>query len=142
MASEFEDLQPIAALMEERALARHRDMLVQEDALRRELDEIENLRHRSLRQDDQAHARRMLGADGVWQNWLAQRRLRLTQELAVLQVRKAETLAAAQTAFARHQVTADLAADDREVQRRRNFTLAERRLEEDWQTSVSASKGY
>jgi hypothetical protein len=130
MATDFEDLQQITALLEERALARHRTILDQETALRQELAEIESLRHKSLRQDDHAHARRMLGADGLWQGWLAERRMRLNQDLAMLQVRKGESQTAAQMAFARNQVTADLSRQDRDTARRKRQARSERRLEE------------
>ncbi|MGY9045953.1 MAG: hypothetical protein ACKVKF_02500, partial [Rhodobacterales bacterium] len=107
-------------------------ILAQETTLRRELEEIENLRYQTLRQEEGAHARRMLGADSLWQGWLAQRRMHLNQELAVLQVRKADSLEDAQTAFARHQVTSDLAAEARFGQRKRRIEQTERRLEEDF----------
>ncbi len=137
MATDFEDLQKITAILEEQALARHRTILERETGLRQELAEIETLRHQSLRQDDHAHARRMLGADGLWQGWLAERRMRLNQDLAMLQVRKAESLNTAQTAFARAQVTADLSREELLKARQTRMSLAERRLEEGFHAAVS-----
>ncbi len=133
MTPEFDELERITALLEEQALDRHRAILSRETGLRRELEEIEKLRFRALRLDDQSHTRRMLGADSLWQGWLAERRMRLNQDLAMLQVRKAESHSAADTAFARHQVTAELARDHAEVRRRKRIALTERRLEEGFQ---------
>ncbi|SNR37131.1 hypothetical protein [Puniceibacterium sediminis] len=130
MSTEFDDIREITAIMEERALAKHRDVLAQEAAVNREIVEIEKLRYQTLRQDDGAQARRMLGADGLWQGWLAQRRMHLNQDLAMLRVRKADSLHAAQTAFARHQVTTNLASDARAEQHQRRISQSERRLEE------------
>ena len=113
-------------------MERHRAILEQERALRRELDEIENLRHQTLRADADAHARQILGADGLWQGWLAQRRMALNQELAMVQVRKFDSHANAKTAFARHQVTADLAQEAARERYRLRSVNADRRLEEDF----------
>lgn len=132
MSTEFDDIHEITAIMEERALAKHRDVLDREAAVNREIAEIEKLRYQTLRKDDQATVRRMLGADVLWQGWLAQRRMHLNQDLAMLRVRKADSLIAAQTAFARHQVTSDLAADARVEQRQRRILQSETRLDEDF----------
>ncbi|MFZ5963538.1 hypothetical protein ACOXXX_11345 [Thalassococcus sp. BH17M4-6] len=99
----------IAALTEDRALARLREVQEEEQRLRAELDEIEALRCASVQDAERAHARRISGAEAQWQGWLVQRRMALNQELILLQIKKAERQDRAREMHARANVSRSLA---------------------------------
>ncbi|KMK65550.1 hypothetical protein [Puniceibacterium sp. IMCC21224] len=128
MPSDFDDMTVITALMQDRALASYRRTLEEEVSLRQELGEIEQLRIAALHRDSQDIARRVTGADGLWQGWIARRRTGLNQELAMLQIRKSAQRTLAQTAFARNQVAEELAKGDNTQKNRRREAMLDQRL--------------
>lgn len=111
MTTEFDELVRITAVLQERALAKYRDILSEERQLRQELAEIEQLRRAAMTEDSSAHARRISGVDAQWQAWLVQRQTRINQQLALCQVRKAERQDAARLSFGRQDVASGLAAE-------------------------------
>lgn len=109
MTDEIDGLLRVTALLRERALEQYRRDLDEEARLQAEKDRIDALRMQVFTAEQDLSARRLTGADTLWQGWLAGRRGQLNQEIAMARARQAHSMNAAQAAFSRDEAAKGLA---------------------------------
>lgn len=119
----MDELLRVTLLLRERALERYRLDLAEEMRLQAEQGRIDGLRQAAFAAADSLDARRFLGADTLWQGWLAQRRGEINRGIAMARARQAHSIAAARLAFARDEAAKEVAR--REAAERRSARLAE-----------------
>jgi len=81
MTDEIDGLLRVTTLLRERALEQYRRDLDEEARLQAEKDRIDALRMQVFTAEQDLSARRLTGADTLWQGWLAGRRGQLNQEM-------------------------------------------------------------
>ncbi|MBN9886117.1 hypothetical protein [Salipiger abyssi] len=123
MTQNMDELLRVTALLRERALESYRRDLAEESRLQAEQARIDGLRQATFAEADSLDARRLLGADTLWQGWLAQRRGEINQGIAMARARQAHSAAAARLAFARDEAAKEVARH--EAAERRSALLAE-----------------
>ena len=99
-----------------RELARIREILDRETALRGQLLRLAQQAERARRDHAADPAMQSLGADMAWQGWLGRSRRRLNTELAQVMARKLVAMDSVRNAFGREQAVQTLA--DAEAARR------------------------
>lgn len=109
MSDDIDALMKVTALLRERALEQYRRDLAEEVRLQAEKDRIDALRMQVFSADQALDARRLTGADTLWQGWLAGRRGQLNQEIAMARARQAHSINAARAAFSRDEAAKDMA---------------------------------
>ena len=108
---------PVSQAKLDHALDKYREALNEQTRLTGERAEIDRLRGAAQRLPDDP-ARGALGADGLWQDWLLQRRADIQTRLAMNRARQMELLARARDAFGRHQAVQDLCDAGQQENRR------------------------
>lgn len=117
MTRDLDELRELTRLLEERALQEHRVQRAEEARLRAEIGQIDAMRSAAQGDPSVIDTRQVLGADLLWKGWLAGRRERINQELALSRARQDYTLARARQEFSRHGAVEELMRRD-EARRR------------------------
>ncbi|MCR8549513.1 hypothetical protein M4578_16910 [Salipiger sp. P9] len=123
MTDDIGALLRVTALLRERALESYRRDLMEELRLQDEQRRIDAMRHGAFADRESLDARRLIGADTLWQGWLARRRGEINRDIALSRARQAHSIAHARRAFARDEAAREVA--QREALARRQARLAE-----------------
>lgn len=115
MTSKYDDLTEATELLLERDLEAHRRNLAESKRLAGELAQIDGLRQAAQSDGGSINARQILGADMLWQGWLATRRAEILRHSAMARALEADSLARAKTAFSRAEAARKLARDEVEA---------------------------
>ncbi|MBS0123653.1 hypothetical protein [Thetidibacter halocola] len=107
----------VSDLLNERAMEQFRDRTAETQRVQAELDELDRLRATMQADTQSLGARRLAGADTMWQGWMARRRMTLQQEMAIARARQMESFSRAQTSHARLGAASDLLRQQQEARR-------------------------
>ncbi|MBY6003917.1 hypothetical protein KUV62_08365 [Salipiger bermudensis] len=140
MSAPLDELRQVTALLRDRAFERHRRECDTEQSLVSELARIDALREAAFAAESSLATRRLIGADTVWQGWLAQRRGELNQALAQSRARQAHSLSRARLALARDDAALQLARRDAATARRKTLHDEDHRLEALWRLSLAGRR--
>ncbi|ASP19773.1 hypothetical protein ANTHELSMS3_01057 [Antarctobacter heliothermus] len=121
MTSKYDDLTEATELLLERDLEKHRRNLAESSRLAGELAQIDGLRQAAQSDTGAINARQILGADTLWQGWLATRRAEILRHSAMARAQEADSLARAKTAFSRVEAARKLARQEAEAQQKRRL---------------------
>ncbi|MCT4555023.1 MAG: hypothetical protein N4A53_10080 [Pelagimonas sp.] len=127
---EYKDLLQVVELLEERALNQHRNNLAAIQAVKEEVQQIDGLRAAAQAEATSLGARRMSGADTLWQSWLMQQRAALMRNQAIAQARERESFLTARTAMARAEAVKSMEEVAQTERRNKRLILEAERLEE------------
>ncbi|WP_323767734.1 hypothetical protein [Antarctobacter sp.] len=121
MKTKYDDLTEATELLLERDLEAHRRNLAESSRLAVELAQIDGLRQAAQSDHGSINARQLLGADTLWQGWLATRRAEILRHSAMARAQEADSQARARTAFSRVEAARNLAREEVESRRKRQF---------------------
>ncbi|WP_417205871.1 hypothetical protein [Antarctobacter sp.] len=121
MKTKYDDLTEATELLLERDLEAHRRNLAESSRLAGELAQIDGMRQAAQADHGSINARQMLGADTLWQGWLATRRAEILRHSAMARAQEADSQARAKTAFSRVEAARKLALEEVESRRKRRF---------------------
>lgn len=113
MNSGINDLVEVTDTLCEQALEAHRRNLAESRRIAQEIEQIDSLRHATRQDDRSLEARRVVGADALWEGWLMRRRADLQREAAMARAYEGESLSKARTAFARAEASKSIQEDQR-----------------------------
>ncbi|WP_245823150.1 hypothetical protein [Antarctobacter heliothermus] len=108
-------------LLLERDLEKHRRNLAESNRLAGELAQIDSLRQAAQSDTGAINARQILGADTLWQGWLATRRAEILRHSAMARAQEADSFARARTAFSRVEAANNLAREEVEARQKRRL---------------------
>lgn len=117
MTQSYQDLIQVTDLLQERALDKHRKNLAESRRLNQELAQIDAYRQAVQADVTSLGARRLSGADTLWQTWLVRKRATILQEMALARAKEADSLAIARTAQARFEAAENLEAAEQRKSR-------------------------
>lgn len=118
MSKPLEDLAELTDALYQAELAKVRELAQHENALRRDLQELETHRVQSLALPDaHLHGVRQIGADMLWQAWVGRTKAQLNIQLAQVLVQKAALTKALRRAFGRQSAAAGLLSEARHAHR-------------------------
>lgn len=117
MAQNYDDLIQVTDLLQERALDKHRQNLAESRKLKEELAQIDAFRQAVQDDAGSLGARRLSGADTLWQTWLVRKRATILQHMAMARAKEADSLAHARTAQARFNAAERLDAEEKRKSR-------------------------
>lgn len=127
----LEKLHQLSGLLRDQRLADLRNLMSREDALRREIANIFEMRKTAFQASgDAAAMRQQLGADQAWHDWLGRRVATLNLELAQVLARKESLQIAARRAVAQDETLAELDRKARQDARAKRLAVDERKLEQ------------
>ncbi|WGW04640.1 hypothetical protein [Tropicibacter oceani] len=129
MTQNYQDLIQVSDLLQERALNKHRQNLTESRRLKQELAQIDNYRQAVQADTASLGARRLSGADTLWQTWLVRKRASILQEMAMARAKEADSLARAKTAQARFDAARDLQAEEQRKSREKRLLAQTETLE-------------
>ncbi|SNS11030.1 hypothetical protein SAMN04488078_1004126 [Antarctobacter heliothermus] len=121
MTSKYDDLTEVTELLLERDLEKHRRNLAESNRLAGELAQIDSLRQAAQSDTGAINARQILGADTLWQGWLATRRAEILRHSAMARAQEADSFARARTAFSRVEAANNLAREEVEARQKRRL---------------------
>lgn len=122
METEFSELVRVTEVFKERALEKHRRNLEASQKLADELTQIDTLRQAAQADTESLGARRMMGADALWQGWLVRKRAEILRQSAMARAHEMDSLAQARTAFSRAEAATTLEEEARETAKRKMLT--------------------
>lgn len=128
--SKYAEMAEVTKILLERELDRHRQSLEQSRRIAGELAQMDTLRAAALADTGAITARQMLGADTLWQGWMARKRAEILRRSAMARVQEAETLGRARVAFSRSQAATSLMQRDREERLRKRLMAEADRIDE------------
>lgn len=121
MKTKYDDLTQATELMLERDIEAHRRNLAESSRLAGELAQIDGMRQAAQSDPGAISARQILGADTLWQGWLATRRAEILRHSALARAHEADSLARAKTAFSRAEAARRLAREEVDECRKRRL---------------------
>lgn len=130
MSEDLKALLNVTSLMRERALEGYRRDRAEETGLAAELGRIDAMRQAAHAQTDSLDTRRLMGADTLWQGWLARRRGEINREIALSRAKQAHSLVAARKAFSRDEAARSLVEQSRTDLAEARYKREERTLED------------
>lgn len=110
-AADLDGLAGAADLMFQRELRAIRDVLAREAEIRKDLARLDRMQKSNRDGGDDHRHLRAIGADMLWQEWLARTRTELQRSLSEARARKLRIMAGARRAFGRKQAVEMLAAE-------------------------------
>lgn len=125
----FGDLLKVTAILRDRALESYRRDLAEETRLKEELEQIHALRRAAHGSEETIDARRLIGADTLWQGWLTRRQAEINRNMAMARAKQAHSVAAARTAFARDKAANSVARSAENAARQRRDAREEAEIE-------------
>ncbi|MBR9837572.1 MAG: hypothetical protein GYB50_06780 [Rhodobacteraceae bacterium] len=129
MTDDIHALLRVTALLRERALESYRRDRAEEASLQAEQGRIDSLRQEAFADSGSLDPRRMIGADTLWQGWLATRRGEINQGIAMARAKQAHSLLSARQAFSRDEAAREVARREEAARLRARLTAEELRLE-------------
>jgi hypothetical protein len=117
--SRYDDLAQVTRIHLEMTLEKHRRSRAESDRLDAERGQIDALRHAAQQDGGAVTARQILGADTLWQGWLARRRAEIQRQSALARALEEETRQQARLAFSRNAAAQRLIEEDRVARQRR-----------------------
>ena len=117
MIRPIDDIVTVTDLLHARALDQYRERSAETQRVQDELDELDRLRAAVQADTESLGARRLAGADTMWQGWIAQRRTRLQQEMAIARARQLESLGRMKGTFAQLDAARSIAHDEAHARR-------------------------
>lgn len=130
MTSGIDDLVQVTDSLREQALEAHRRNVAKSQNIAQEIKEIDALRVAAQQDGDGLEARRLVGADTLWQGWLMRRRADLMRDAAMARAHESESLGKARTAFARAEASKSILEDERIKAKRKALLRDADRLDE------------
>lgn len=116
----FSDLSRLTEAVYQADLAQLRRLRHAENAVRETLADLDRQMRENLEMSLEAGADwRATGADQAWRKWLMRQRADANMQLARIMARKGDAMARLKTSFARNQVSAELAEQQKAEARRR-----------------------
>lgn len=140
MTSGINDLVQVTDTLCEQALEAHRRNLAKSQSIAQEIEEIDSLRVAAQHDGEGLQARRLVGADTLWQGWLMRRRADLMRDAAMARAYEGESLAKARTAFARAEASKSILEDERQKAKKKALLRDADRLDE--QSTLRQGFGY
>ncbi|MEM9550336.1 MAG: hypothetical protein AAGA05_04120 [Pseudomonadota bacterium] len=127
---ELQALRDLTELAYQRDLAHLKPLLDREADLRRQLTRLDHQAQDARQNDAAMEVMRPMGADILWEKWLARTRRDLNTQLAALMAQKEHKMAGLRKSFGRSTVAADLCSSARQEARadnaRRSYAAAMR----------------
>lgn len=130
MTSGIDDLVQVTDTLCEQALEAHRRNVAKSQSIAQEVAEIDSLRVAAQQDEQGLEARRLVGADTLWQGWIMRRRADLLREAAMARALEGESLAKARTAFARVEASKSIQEDERKKAKHKALLRDAERLDE------------
>lgn len=122
--TKFDELADVTRILLEREMDQHRQSLEQSRRIAAELAQIDGMREAAQADVGAITARQLLGADTLWQGWMARKRAEIQRRAALARAQEGETLSRARLAFSRTQAAEAL------VKKARDESLRKRALSE------------
>ncbi|AVO38848.1 hypothetical protein [Pukyongiella litopenaei] len=110
-ATDLDGLAGAADLMYQRELRVIREVLAREAEIRNDLARLDRMQQSNRDGGDDHRQLRAIGADMLWQEWLANTRTELQRSLSEARARKLRVMAGARRAFGRKQAVDMIAAE-------------------------------
>lgn len=121
MKTSYDEMIMATDLLLERDLEAHRRNRAESKRLAAELAQIDGMRLAAQSDPGTISARQILGADMLWQGWLATRRAEILRHSAMARAQEADSLARAKTAFSRAEAARGLAREETAMRRKKRL---------------------